>query len=116
VKLAERKILILSPVDQYLISKGKRLFKGFDSYDDITRLVFDLETTALEPTDGRIFMIGIKTNKGYSKIIECINEEDEANGIVEFFKIIDEIKPTHYSDITHQPLTGNGFSKEIVRY
>jgi len=93
-EIGRTKIIMLPPVDQYLISKGKRLFKGFDSYDDITRLVFDLETTALEPTDGRIFMIGIKTNKGYSKIIECINPEDEANGIVEFFKIIDEIKPT----------------------
>ena len=93
-EIGRTKIIMLPPVDQYLISKGKRLFKGFDSYDDITRLVFDLETTALEPTDGRIFMIGIKTNKGYSRIIECINPEDEANGIIEFFKVIDEIKPT----------------------
>ena len=92
--LGKSKITMLPPVSQYLIAKGKRLFKGFESYDDITRMVFDLETTALEPKDGRIFMIGIKTNKGYSKIIECINPEDEANGIVEFFKIIDEIKPT----------------------
>jgi DNA polymerase elongation subunit (family B) len=88
------KILILSPVEQYLIHREKRLFKGYEEYNDITRLVFDLETTSLEPKDGRIFMIGIKTNKGYKKVIECPNEDEERRGIVEFFNIIDEIKPS----------------------
>ena len=88
------RILVLNPVEQYLISKEKRLFKGFEEYNDITRLVFDLETTALEPKDGRIFMIGIKTNKGYKKVIECSDEDEERRGITEFFRIIDEIKPS----------------------
>ncbi len=88
------KFLMLTPVEQFLISKEKRLFKGFEDYNDITRLVFDLETTSLEPRDGRIFMIGIKTNKGYRKVIECTNDDEERRGIVEFFKIIDEIKPS----------------------
>ena len=88
------KFLMLTPVEQYLVSKEKRLFKGFDEYNDITRLVFDLETTSLEPKDGRIFMIGLKTNKGYKKVIECANEDEERKGIVEFFRIIDEIKPS----------------------
>jgi DNA polymerase elongation subunit (family B) len=88
------KILILPPVEQYFISKEKRLFKGYEDYDDVTRLVYDLETTSLEPKDGRIFMIGIRTNKGFNKIIECINEEDEVKGIVEFFNIINELKPS----------------------
>ena len=88
------KILILPPVEQYLISREKRLFKGYESYDDITRLVFDLETTSLEPKDGRIFMIGIKTNKGYRKVIECSTEDEERRGLVEFFNIIDELKPS----------------------
>ena len=88
------KIMILPPVEQYLISKEKRLFKGFEEYNDITRLVFDLETTALEPKDGRIFMIGMKTNKGFIKVIECKDADDERRGIIEFFRIIDEIKPS----------------------
>lgn len=87
-------ITVLSPVEQYLVSKEKRLFKGFEEYNDITRFVFDLETTALEPKDGRIFMIGMKTNKGYQKVIECANEDQERKGIVEFFRIIDELKPS----------------------
>jgi len=88
------KILMVSPVEQYLISKEKRLFKGFDEYNDITRFVFDLETTALEPKDGRIFMIGMKTNKGFQKVIECSNEDEERAGLVEFFKTIDQLKPS----------------------
>jgi DNA polymerase elongation subunit (family B) len=55
---------------------------------------FDLETTSLEPKDGRIFMIGIKTNKGYHKVIECSTEEEEKNGLIKFFDIIDELKPS----------------------
>ena len=92
-KLKE-KILMLPPVEQYLISKEKRLFKGFEEYNDITRLVFDLETTSLEPKDGRIFMIGLKTNKGFQKVIECTNEDEERRGITEFFRLIDELKPS----------------------
>ncbi len=88
------KIIILSPVEQYLVSKEKRLFKGFEDYNQVTRLVFDLETTALEPKDGRIFMIGIKTNKGYHKVIECIDEFQERGAIIEFFSIINDLKPS----------------------
>ena len=88
------KISLLSPVEQYLVQKEKRLFKGFEDYSQVTRLVFDLETTALEPKDGRIFMIGIKTNKGYHKVIEAIDESQEKNAIIEFFNIINEIKPS----------------------
>ena len=88
------KITILPPVEQYLVSKEKRLFKGFDDYNQVTRLVFDLETNALDPKDGRIFMIGIKTNKGYHRVIECMDESEEKNAIIEFFKVIDELKPS----------------------
>jgi len=91
---AKDKILILPPVEQYLVAKEKRLFKGFDDYDQVTRLVFDLETNALDPKDGRIFMIGIKTNKGYHKVIECLDESQEKGAIIEFFNIIDQIKPS----------------------
>ena len=87
-------ILILPPVEQFLVTKEKRLFKGFDDYNSITRFVFDLETTSLEPKDGRIFMIGMKTNKGFSEVIECSDEDQERQGIVKFFNTIDELKPS----------------------
>lgn len=93
-EMTKDKVLILPPVEQYLISKEKRLFKGFEDYNQVTRMVFDLETTSLEPKDGRIFMIGIKTNKGYHKVLECIDESQERGAIIEFFNIIDELKPS----------------------
>ncbi len=65
------KIMILSPVEQYLVSKEKRLFKGFEDYNQVTRLVFDLETTALEPKDGRIFMIGIGNISTVANLQAC---------------------------------------------
>jgi len=53
-----------------------------------------LETNALEPKDGRIFMIGIKTNKGYHRVIECLDEKEEKGAIIEFFNVINELKPS----------------------
>ena len=86
--------LMLPPVEQFLIQKEKRLFKGYEEYNDITRFVFDLETTSLEPKDGRIFMIGMKTNKGFHQVIECDTPEKEKEGLIEFFRVIDELKPS----------------------
>ena len=91
---AKDKFLMLPPVEQYLIQKEKRLFKGYEEYNDITRFVFDLETTSLEPKDGRIFMIGMKTNKGFHEVIECDTEETEKLGLIKFFDTINELKPS----------------------
>jgi DNA polymerase elongation subunit (family B) len=39
-------------------------------------------------------MIGIKTNKGFMKVIECKDPDEERRGLVEFFRTIDDIKPS----------------------
>ena len=39
-------------------------------------------------------MIGMKTNKGFLKVIECKDEDEERRGLVEFFNTIDELKPS----------------------
>lgn len=87
-------IMILAPAEQYLIQKNKRLFKGFDEYDEVHRFVFDIETTGLSPEDSKIFMIGMKDNKGFEKVIACENDEEERQLIIEFFNIIAFIKPS----------------------
>jgi DNA polymerase elongation subunit (family B) len=87
-------ITILSPVEQYLIQKSKRLFKGFEEYDDIHRFVFDIETTGLDPKSSKIFLIGMKDNRGFLKLLSAQNEDEERQMIVEFFKTIDELKPS----------------------
>jgi len=85
---------LISPVEQYMISTGKRLFKGFDNYDDVHRMVFDIETTSLEPSDGRIFSIGVKDNRGFEVVLDADNEDEEKEMIVNFFKVIDYVRPS----------------------
>ena len=81
--------LIIPPVEQYFIHTGKRLFKGFEEYDDIHKFIFDLETTGLDPEINRIFLIGIYTNKGVEEIIPIEdNDESERQGIIKFFEKI----------------------------
>jgi len=85
---------ILSPVEQYLIQKKKRLFKGFEEYSEIYRFVFDIETTGLDPYDNKIILIGVKDNRGFKKTISAFGEDGEKKCIEEFFKIIKDLKPT----------------------
>jgi DNA polymerase elongation subunit (family B) len=87
-------IMILPPTEQYLVQKNKRLFKGFDEYDEVHRFVFDIETTGLSPEDSRIFLIGMKDNKGFEKVIACENDEEERKVIIDFFDTIAYLKPT----------------------
>ena len=87
-------IMVLPPTEQFLVQKNKRLFKGFEEYDEVHRMVFDIETTGLSPEESSIFLIGIKDNRGFEKVIAAQNEEEERKIIVDFFNIIDEIKPS----------------------
>jgi len=85
---------VLSPVEQYLIDKKKRLFKGIDDYSDVYRFVFDIETTGLEPETNKIILIGVKDNRGLQKTISAFGEDGEKKCIEEFFEIIKEQKKT----------------------
>ena len=85
---------ILSPVEQYLIDKKKRLFKGIDDYSGVHRFVFDIETTGLEAEKDKIILIGVKDNRGLQKTISAFGEDGEKKCIEEFFKTIRESKPT----------------------
>lgn len=91
--------MTLSPVEQYMVQSGKRLFKGFDSYDDLHRMHFDIETSGLDPKRDRIFQIGIKTNKGFEKVLEVKGDTKKEERMLErkvitnFFQIIDYFKP-----------------------
>jgi DNA polymerase elongation subunit (family B) len=85
---------ILSPVEQYLIQKRKRLFKGIENYDDVYRFVFDIETTGLEPETNKIILIGVKDNRGLQKTIPAFGDDGEKKCIEEFFGYIRNLKPT----------------------
>ena len=85
---------VLNPVEQYLIQKKKRLFKGVDEYSGVHRFVFDIETTGLNPEKCEIILIGVKDNRGLQKTLPAFGEDGEKTCIEEFFKIIRELKPT----------------------
>lgn len=89
--------ILLNPKEQYLIQKEKRLFKGIEEYEDVHRLVFDIETTGLEPENDKIILIGMKDNRGFLKIINAFGEDGEKNCIIEFFKYVEELKPTIFA-------------------
>ena len=86
--------IVLTPVEQFLIQKKKRLFKGIEDYNDVHRLVFDIETTGLEPEKCKIILIGVKDNRGYTKTLDAFGDDGEKKAIEDFFRIIGEIKPT----------------------
>jgi DNA polymerase elongation subunit (family B) len=91
--------MTISPVEQFLIQTGKRLFKGFEDYKDLHKFNFDLETEGLDPKTQPIFQIGMRDNRGFEEIIEVEGntpEEraaSEKQAIINFFKIIDHLKP-----------------------
>lgn len=93
-----KEYIAVSPVEQYMIQTGRRLFKGYDDYDDLLRMEWDLETEGLDPQINAISQIGIRTNKGYEKIITITGEgeekqKNELRAICEFFEIIKELQP-----------------------
>ena len=96
--ISTREFLAVSPVEQYMIYSGKRMFKGYDNYDDLKRLQFDLETQGLNPEVHAIDQIGIRTNKGFERIITVtgVGEErkrNELRAIIEFISILADEKP-----------------------
>jgi DNA polymerase elongation subunit (family B) len=95
----EKEFLAVTPVEQHMMRTGKRMFKGFEDYNELTRLEFDLETQGLDPETDCIDQIGIRTNKGFKHIIPIEGstkeelEESELSAIELFFSIISEINP-----------------------
>ena len=62
-KADERQYLIVTPQEQYMISTGRRFFKGYEDYDEVLRMIFDLETEGLDPRYCRINQFGIRFNR-----------------------------------------------------
>lgn len=96
---SDKEILSVSPVEQFMISTGKRLFKGYENYDDVKRMLFDIETTGLNPKVDSIEQIGVRTNKGFETLISVDGttplekQKNERAAIIQFVKIIAAEKP-----------------------
>ena len=60
--------LRVGPVEQYLMLTGRTCFRGL-AYEDLHRLQLDLETTALDPAQGRIFMVAVHDSRGFERVL-----------------------------------------------
>ena len=96
---SNREFMGVTPVEQYMIESGKRLFKGYESYNELHRLTFDLETQGLNPQYHRIEQFGIHTNRGFDKILSVEGktkdelDRNEKRTIEEGLIIMSELKP-----------------------
>ena len=89
----KRQFLSVSPIEMFLIHTSKRFFKGYDDYDDLLRLTWDIETTGLNPEYCQITQIGIRTNHGFEKIIHVNEKVSELKAIEYFLYYIGKLRP-----------------------
>jgi DNA polymerase, archaea type len=84
----------VGPVEQYLMQTGRVYFRDL-AYADLHRLQFDLETTALSPQRGRIFLAAVRDSRGLAVLLEAPGEDDEAALIADLCALI----RTHDPDV-----------------
>lgn len=79
-------------VEQFLMQRGQVYFRGLE-YADLHRLQFDLETTALSPHEGRIFMVAVRDSHGLECVLEAPHPEDEAYLLADLCALIRDRNP-----------------------
>ncbi len=82
----------VGPVEQYLMLSGRVYFRGLH-YEDLHRLQFDLETTALDPHRGRIFLVAVRDSHGLATTLEAPTPDDEPRLIAALCQLIRERDP-----------------------
>lgn len=82
----------VGPVEQYLMATGQVFFRGL-RYADLVRLQFDLETSALTPERGRIFLIAVRDSRGLATTLEAPTPQDEPRLIRDLCALIRERDP-----------------------
>ncbi|UCH26977.1 MAG: ribonuclease H-like domain-containing protein [Trueperaceae bacterium] len=68
---------VVGPVEQYLMWTGRTYFRDL-AFEELVRLQFDLETTSLDPGEGRIFMVAMRDSTGWQQVLEAPRAADEA--------------------------------------
>ena len=75
-ELGQASVLALPPEEQYLVATGRTYFRGL-AFDHLQRLQFDLETTGLDPSRDRIFMVAVRHPSGENEVLEVQGRGDE---------------------------------------
>lgn len=68
---------VLPPDEQYLVATGRTYFRDL-TFAQLRRLQFDLETTGLDPTCDRVFLIAVHTPDRAVELLEARDASDEA--------------------------------------
>ncbi|HET6229174.1 MAG TPA: ribonuclease H-like domain-containing protein [Longimicrobiaceae bacterium] len=76
-ELGAESVLILPPEEQYLVATGRTYFRGL-GFHQLHRLQFDLETTGLDATRDRIFMVAVLHPDGRAEVLEADGAGPEA--------------------------------------
>jgi DNA polymerase I len=66
--LGDDGVLQLALEEQYLVATGQTYFREL-AFDDLHRLQFDLETTGLDPSHHRVFLVAVRDNRGLETIL-----------------------------------------------
>lgn len=77
----------VGPVEQYLMLSGQVYFRGM-TVADLHCLQFDLETTALDPDQGRIFLAAVRDSRGLAVTLEAPDPGDEPRLIADLCTLI----------------------------
>jgi len=73
--LGDHEVLVLPPEEQYLVATGRTYFRDL-SFDQLQRLQFDLETTGLDATRDRIFLVAVRHPDGRVELLEAPTVDD----------------------------------------
>ncbi|SMB97616.1 DNA polymerase domain-containing protein [Deinococcus hopiensis] len=84
--------LRLGFAEQYLITTRQTYHQGL-TFDHPVRLQFDLETTALSPEQGRIFLIAVRDNRGLETLLEARRAAQEGEMIEQLLDLIQTRDP-----------------------
>jgi DNA polymerase I len=74
-ELEQSEVLALAPEEQYLVASGRAYFRGL-GFDDLRRLQLDLETSSLDPDEGRIFLVAVRDPDGQVHVLEARDDSD----------------------------------------
>jgi DNA polymerase elongation subunit (family B) len=93
--LGDDAALVLPPDEQYLVATGRTYFRGL-SFESLVRLQFDLETTGLDPSRDRIFLVAVRVSDGREFVLESRDASEthaEAELLERLAALVREIDP-----------------------
>ncbi|HXT17034.1 MAG TPA: DNA polymerase domain-containing protein [Gemmatimonadaceae bacterium] len=97
-------VLALPLDEQYLVASGRTYFRDL-SFDDLRRLQFDLETTGLDSSHDRMFMVSIRYPNGQTETLECSSHDDAGEAAL-IRRLMDRIRESDPDVIENHNLHG----------